>query len=133
MDPRGSVFASASAVEGLLGTLKGDDRVRGPAIRALGRIGDASANAGLLALVKDASVPEALRADGLVSLARIARTSGGTSPETMAALREAYSSQGSPEFMKSVSRAVGIAPMSLKECVEILMQGRAKATVDQVK
>jgi hypothetical protein len=133
MDARGTVLSSASAVQGLLGTLKGDDRVRGPAIRALGKIGDSAATPGLLALEKDASVAEALRADALVSLARIARTAGSTSPDVMAALREAYQSQGSPEFMKATARAVGIAPMTLKECVELLVLGRAKAMIDQVK
>jgi CheY-like chemotaxis protein len=133
MDPRGSVLASASAVDGLRATLKGDDRVRGPAIRALGRIGDGAATADLLALSKDSAVAEPLRADALVSLARIARAAGATSPDVMAALREAYMAQGSPEFMKSVSRAIGIAPMTLKECVEILTSGRAKAMIDQVK
>ena len=51
----------------------------------------------------------------------------------MATLREAYASQGSPDFMKAVARAVGIAPMSLKENVDVLNAGRPKAMIDQVK
>ena len=51
----------------------------------------------------------------------------------MAALKEAYGAQGSADFQKAVARAIGIAPMSLAENVEILKAGRAKVTIDLVK
>src|SRR5262249_2612691 len=90
MDPVGSALASSGAAQALAASLKGDDRVRGPAIRALGRIGDPATAPALLALVKDAAVAEPLRADGLVSLAQIARKAGTTPPEIMGVLKEAY-------------------------------------------
>jgi HEAT repeat protein len=133
MDCHGPGLASSGAAGALASTLKGDDRVRGPAIRALGKIGDSSTAPALLALAKDASVPEALRGDAIVSLAQIARKAGSSSPEIMGLLKESYAGQGSPEFQKAVARAIGIAPMSLAENVEILKAGRAKVMIDLVK
>lgn len=133
MDPRGSGFSSAAATGALAASLKGDDRVRLPAVRALGAIADASTEPALLELFRDATAAEAVRGEAALALARISRAGGKTSPEFGAALREAAMKGGSADFMLMLSQATGLLPLAAPTRLGAMRMGRPKSVVDLVK
>lgn len=130
MDPRGNGYSSAGAVNALVATLKGDDRVRTPALIALGRIGDASANAAIMAVFGDTTASEDVRGQAAIALARIARASGSVGADVVAAIQAAIAGDGSGEYLGALGRACGILPIDLKTRTQLLNTLRAKITVD---
>ncbi len=133
MDPRGGVLAASGATSALLSTLKGDDRVRGPAIAALGNIGDPAAVAGLVELVRDTTAAEPLRGAACVALARIGRAAGTVTEDAKNALWDSVRAGGSNEFMTMLAQAAGIAPIAPQTRANILRMAREKVTIDLVK
>lgn len=130
MDPRGSVFSSAGAVNALVNTLKGDDSVRNPALMALGRIGDASATAAIMAVFSDGTAAEAVRGNAAIALARIARSSGSASADLVNAIHGAIAGDGSNDYLRMLGRACGILPVDLATRTKLLNALRSKITVD---
>ncbi|MAG33180.1 MAG: hypothetical protein CL908_20065 [Deltaproteobacteria bacterium] len=130
MDPRGTGFSSAGAINALIGTLKGDDRVRTPALMALGRIGDASATQSILAVFKDGTASEAVRGHAAVALARIARTQGNASADIVSAIQSAIQGEGGAPYWRMLGSACGILPVDLKTRTALLNALRARITVD---
>jgi CheY-like chemotaxis protein len=100
---------TAGASKALQATLKGEDRVRVPAMRALGNIGDASSIAGLLAVFGDASASEEARCAAIVAAARVANAGGKPNADVNAALTTALGT-ATGALRGSVGTAAGIAP-----------------------
>jgi CheY-like chemotaxis protein len=131
-DPKGGMPV-ASATGALVSSLKGDDRVRVPAMVALGRIGDASAEAGMIAVLRDTTASEAARGGAAMALARIARATGAMNADFGAALRDAATAGGSPEYLSMLSQAVGLLNVAPQTRLGVMRFGRAGAAVDLVK
>lgn len=131
MEPgEGGAFSPASAVDALVGTLKRDDRVRIPAMEALGRIGDPKCLPALLETFQDAASSEEVRGHAAVALARVSRAQGSTSQAHKAALKEAIRGEGGDAYMRMLGKAVGIAPMGDAERVELLQALRDRIRID---
>lgn len=132
MDPKGT-FPVANAKGAMIGSLKGDDRVRVPCIMALGKLADASAEGALIETFRDGTASETVRGEAAKALARISRASGKTSAEFGAALREAAMAGGSPEYLMMLSEATGLLPIASATRLGAMRMGRPKAAVDLVK
>lgn len=133
MDPRGGVLPTAGAVPALVGSLKGDDRVRTPAIQALGRIADISSAPALLEVFGDASASEAVRGNAAVALARIARAAGSVPAEIAAAMTAAVAGAGGREYIEMLGQACGILPLDPAARAQLLATLRPKIRVDLVE
>ncbi|HYC78634.1 MAG TPA: HEAT repeat domain-containing protein [Planctomycetota bacterium] len=133
MDPRGTGMSSAAAKDALAASLKGDDRVRMPAVRALGAIADPSTEPALIALLTDANAPENVRGEAAKALARISRAAGRTSPEFGAALREVAFKGGSQAFLMALSEATGLLPVAPQTRLGVMRFARPASVVDLVK
>jgi len=126
MDPS----LSAGAVNGLVGTLKGDDSVRTPALRALGRIADASSAGAIMAVFSDGSAAEAVRGHAAVALASIARASGSASADLVNGIHAAIAGGGGDDYLHALGRACGILPVDLATRTKLLNTLRSKINVD---
>ncbi len=100
---------TAPVAKALQATLKGEDRVRVPAMRALGNIGDASSIAGLLAVFSDAAASEAARSAAILAAARVANAGGKPNADVNAALTSALGS-ATGSVRNAVGTAAAIAP-----------------------
>jgi HEAT repeat protein len=132
MDPKGT-YPVAAAKGALIASLKGDDRVRTPAIIALGKLADASAEGALLEVFRDATATETVRGEAAKALARISRAAGKVNPEFGAALREAGMAGGSPEYVMMLGEATGLLPLAPQTRLGAMRMGRAKAMIDLSK
>lgn len=103
--------ADASGVSAaLVAALSGEDRVRIPAMKTLGNIGNAAASSALLAIFSDGTASEAARGAALIAAARIARASGKPCADTNAAITGSLGSS-TGALRASVATAAGIAPV----------------------
>ena len=132
MDPKGS-YPVAAATNALIGSLKGDDRVRTPAIMTLGKLAAASAEAALMDVFRDATATETVRGEAAKALARISRAAGKVNAEFGGALREAATAGGSPEFMMMLGEAAGLLPLAPQTRLGAMRMGRPKAMIDLIK
>ncbi|NRA95991.1 MAG: response regulator [Planctomycetes bacterium] len=122
---------SAPAVNGLVGTLKGHDSVRTPALRALGRIADPSASNAIMAVFMDGTASETVRGHAAVALASIARASGGqASADLVTALHGAIVGGGGADYLDQLGRACGMLPVDSATRTKLLNALRSKINVD---
>jgi HEAT repeat protein len=126
-------LASAPAVSALIGTLKGDDSVRIPAMEALARIGDPAAMAPLLEVFLDSTASEPVRGNAALALAHVSASSGTPAPEFLGALAEAIKGEGSLDYMLMLGKAVGVAPIGASERIALLNALRPRVHVDNVE
>lgn len=122
-----------AAVPALMSVLKSDDSVRGPAMMALGNIGDASASSALLEVFTDSAASSAMRGEAAVAIAKIARATGSLSQDARDAIGTAIKGDGEPEFWTSLGRALGIAPLAANERHDLLSALRSRIKVDLVE
>lgn len=133
LHPREGLFPTGSAVSALVGTLKGDDRVRTPALMALGRIGDPASMAPIMSLFGDTTATEKVRGHAAVALAKIARSSGSASTELLTALGTAIAGDGSQEYLDLLGEACGIVPADANSRLALLNALRTRIRVDTVE
>jgi HEAT repeat protein len=128
MDPR---TLGSGAIEALTGTLKGDDRVRVPALRALGRLGDASTIEPVLECFSNATAADEVRGGAAIALARICSATAGPRDDVITAIHEAVKTDGgTAEFYNMLGTACGILPVDVGTRVELLNALRSRIVVD---
>jgi len=133
MDPRRQGFSAAGAVDALIGVLQRDDRVRTPALDALGAVGDAAALAPVLDVFRDATASESVRGHAAFSLARISRANGTIAPEARDMLESAILGEGGDDYMRMLGKAAGIAPLEPAQRAELLGSLRSRITIDMME
>jgi HEAT repeat protein len=132
LPPRGTGVTSGAAVSALAGALHGDDRVRIPALQALGLIGDPAGLAPAFAVLQDRTASDAVRGEAAVAVARISRSAGSASPEIAAVIAEAATG-GSPGLQAMAARAAGLLPADAAARVALLGGMRPRVHVDMVE
>ena len=101
-----------------------------PALAALGRIGDASANAAIMAVFGDSTASEDVRGAAAVALARIARATGNAGADVVGAIQAAIAGDGGAKYLGALGRACGILPIDMKTRTALLNTLRAKIAID---
>ena len=133
LKPCCGTLPSAGANKALLATLKGgDDRVRMPAIAALGTIASADSADGLLEVVKDGGASDEIRGSALIALARVARASGKVPADVAGALRGMMEG-ASPALQGHMATAIGIMPLAPQTRAGLMLMLRPRVAVDMVK
>ncbi|MEE2713583.1 MAG: hypothetical protein VX913_12485, partial [Planctomycetota bacterium] len=101
-----------------------------PALRALGRIADASSAGAIMAVFSDGSAAEAVRGHAAVALASIARASGSASADLVNGIHAAIAGGGGDDYLYALGRACGILPVDLATRTKLLNTLRSKINVD---
>lgn len=133
LKPCCTILPSAGANSALIATLKGgDDRVRLPAIGALGAIANPASADALLEVINDGGASDEIRGNAMIALARVARASGKVPPETAGALRSA-AEKASAALQGHMATAIGIMPLAPQTRSGLMMFLRDRVNVDMVK
>ncbi len=121
--------AAAAAGETLLAAVNGEDRVRIPAMKTLGNIGNAAARPALIAVFADATASDAARGAAIIAAARIARAGGSPCADTNAVIGAGLLGC-TGELKASVATAAGIAPVDAALRAQWLNALRASVAVN---
>ena len=120
---RGVADALKSALAGV------DDRIRVPAVMALGASGDSSASDLIGGILGDGSQSDALRGAAAVALAKLANAGGTASNSVVSMIQDTLKGGGSSELMQHLSKAAGLLPVDGGTRFDLLKELRSRITI----